>query len=470
MPSVDGIVSGLNTSAIIKAMVDAEAVPKKVLESRISFDKNRLEKIAGIKSRLETVSTKLAAMSTSAKFASKALTNTDDAQFSAAVTDADELAVGSTDIRVTSLAKAPMFLSGGYAAPTAAVSQGTYDVNVGGVSHNVTITAADDDLSGLAAALDNVSGINARVVDRGPTYTSDRYKILVAGDNPGSANTVTIANPSSGTPGLDPDWSTIIQGASNAELEIGGAPSPLLISSASNTVENALPGVTLTLKAVGVSAANVGVTVDTAQIEENIQGFVTAYNDVIAYYNLNNAYDATTGERGALFGDGSVRQVITNLGNQLSGTFITGGAFNSLSMIGIQTQRDGTLEFNTDASKGQTLSGALDDNFSDVELLFTAGWTTETATGDDGPGRALAAVIDDLFVDATNGILTSASSSLEAKIEDAEDRVDVLTTRLTSYEERLRKQYTMLETVLSQIKNNMSYITAAFGLQSSNNE
>ena len=465
MPSVDGIVSGLNTSAIIKAMVDAESIPKQLLESKISYDKSRLDKIAGIKSRLQTVSDKLASMSTSAKFAAKSLTNSDDTQFTAEVSDSDALVAGSLAIQVTSLAKAPIFRSAGYASSTAAVSEGVYDVIIGSTTAHVTISSTNATISGLASEIDAMDGVGARVVDRGPSYSSDRYQILVTGDEPGADNTVTIANPAAGT--SNPDWSTILQSASNATLAIGGGASPITISSASNTVANAIPGVTLTLKDVGSSASTVTVAVDTSQIEQNVNDFIDAYNAVIKYYNANNTYDSTTGAKGGLFGEGSVRQVMMSLGNKLSGSYVTGGSFGSFSMIGIQTNKDGTIELNTDSTKGQTLSGALTNNFADVQKLFTAGWTTDSITNDDGPGRALAAAIDDLFVDSTNGILTTASSSLEAKISDEEDRVDVWTTRLADYETQLRKQYTALETALSQIKSNMSYITAAFGSTSS---
>jgi len=469
VPSVDGIVSGLNTSAIIKAMVDAESIPKKVLESKTAYDKSRLDKIAGIKSRLQTVSEKLAAMSTSAKFAAKTLTNSDEAQFTATVTDSDALAAGTLDVQVTSLAKNQIFRSGSYSSSSDVVSQGVYTVNVGGTSHNVTITASNDDITGLAKAIDDVTGVSARVVDRGSAYdlTNDRYQILVTGDEPGAANTVIITNPAGGA--SNPDWSTIIQTPTNATLSIGGGVSPITISATSNTVTNAIEGVTLTLKDVGAAASKVTVAVDTAQIEENVNDFIDAYNAVINYYNANNTYDSTTGDRGALFGEGSVRQVISSLGNLLSGSYVTGGAFKAFSMIGVQTNKDGTIELNTDSTKGQTLSGALTNNFTDVQKLFTAGWTTEGDTSDDGPGRALAAAIDDLFVDSTSGTLTTASTSLEGKIADQEERVDVLSARLTDYEERLRKQYTALETALSRIKSSMSYITAAFGLQGSSN-
>ena len=72
-----------------------------------------------------------------------------------------------------------------------------------------------------------------------------------------------------------------IQQAQNASLKVDN----LQVTSQSNTITNAIPGVTLTLHGQSNVATNVNFATDTSSSASGIQSFITAYNDVVTLLN-----------------------------------------------------------------------------------------------------------------------------------------------------------------------------------------
>ena len=158
-----------------------------------------------------------------------------------------------------------------------------------------------------------------------------------------------------------------VQQAADAELLVGSGAGQVAIRSASNTVTDALPGLTLTLKkADPTETVTITVANDTDTVEQNIQAFVDQYNSVIDYIRQQTRYNAETQEAGILLGDPSVTRIQQDLRGALLGT-VPGlpAGFNGLYAVGISVSATGQLTLDSDK-----LTDALTNHFDDVARLF----------------------------------------------------------------------------------------------------
>ncbi len=146
--------------------------------------------------------------------------------------------------------------------------------------------------------------------------------------------------------------------------------------SVSNTVADALPGVTLNLKKNDLSTTvTLTVSQDTSKAVSTVQSFLSQYNSVMGTIRDLTAYDATQKKGGLLIGDPTIRSIQNSLAMMVtgSGDGLSSGA-RSLSDVGISTGAVGTTVGQTkdlvlDASK---LIAKLQSNPVAVTDLFGA--------------------------------------------------------------------------------------------------
>ena len=60
----------------------------------------------------------------------------------------------------------------------------------------------------------------------------------------------------------------------------------------------------------------------------------------------------------------------------------------------------------------------------------------------------------------SNGIFTSATDSLNLQIKDVGLDREALTRRLTTYEDRIRAQFTAMDILVSQLRNTSDFLTS----------
>ena len=188
-----------------------------------------------------------------------------------------------------------------------------------------------------------------------------------------------------------------LQEASDARIAYGssgGTGSPIIVTSGSNTFDDVIPGVRLTVTKETPPGESISVTtnVDTSGIKDKINSFISKYNDIMDYIDKQNTYDQDNQQAGVLFGDqtvwmmqNSLRQAISSRVNGIT------SEYNQLGAIGIRTQLDGHLAI-VDSSR---LEDALNNNLEDVKKLFTNAGNTSSdkiqfvsATADTKPGEA----------------------------------------------------------------------------------
>ena len=207
----------------------------------------------------------------------------------------------------------------------------------------------------------------------------------------------------------------------NAKMTVNN----IAIQSASNSVTDAIQGVTLSLSQTG--ASTVAVKQDTKTIETGVQSFVTAYNNLQSTITSLSAYDASTKTAQPLTGDSTLQVLQQQLRSVLnaaqSGSGSGANAIKTLARAGVTFQKDGTLSFDS-----TTLDSALSSNPNGVAALFA------NTNGVSGYGNQINSLVTSMT--GTNGALTAATNGINQT--------------LTS----LSSQYTALQgTINAQIQN-----------------
>ncbi|MBN2801391.1 MAG: flagellar filament capping protein FliD [Deltaproteobacteria bacterium] len=444
--AVDGIVTGIDTSGLIKSIVAAASTPKIAMEGQLQDMEARREKVAGLSNRLEELSAKIAEMNTVSTFISHSIATSDDSQFTATA-DGDAVQ-GAWNVQVMRLASNEMEVTQGVADAysTGVIEEGTYSLTYKGVTTEVLIDDTNSSLNKLADAFNDVEGITAFVLNTG--VAGAPYRLVVQGQDTGDDAGIDIAltgGSGTGTALAFEEKAT----AQNAWITING----LDVYSPTNQVQDAIPGIALDLKATGTATAALTVSEDIAGMEETIQAFVDSYNEVVSYFATNSVYNAEENIKGPLAGDATSRRVMDTLGSLISTAYTSGTSLHSLGQIGIETSSDGKLLLDSDK-----LQEALGANFDDVVALFTS---------DDGAAAKLKTTIDDVFVDEDNGTLSTRTESLQGSIDDIQGRIDDFDAYIENMSSRLRDRFTSMEVAMGQMQSTQTYLAALFASSSS---
>ncbi len=169
-------------------------------------------------------------------------------------------------------------------------------------------------------------------------------------------------------------FAPLLQKAQDAKVTLGstdGGGSPITVSSSTNLVENLIAGVTLNLKKVS-NGEQVIITAepDISGIEQNINDFITKFNDAISALDDQFKFDPKNPDKtGILFGDRTLMMLQDSLRASVTSP-ISGldSEFKMLAAIGIRMGQTGKLSV-VDRTK---LEDALRNNTADVQKLLSA--------------------------------------------------------------------------------------------------
>jgi len=209
-------------------------------------------------------------------------------------------------------------------------------------------------------------------------------KIEVSDLESGAGNLLVDLQSTIGDSNSSLDWGafTALGEVRKREL-VDGADASIVVdgvttTSAENTMEDVIPGVTLNLlKMDADTTVTLNVDRDIDAIMEKITTFVDAYNEVSSYIQQQQSYDEEDEEAGGiLFGDGTLSSVKSDLTSTIvQSIWGVSGEYAILGLVGINLDNDGQLSVDTDE-----LEGYLKTNFNDVKNLFAANGSANAGT------------------------------------------------------------------------------------------
>lgn len=435
--SAGGLASGLDSNSIIDQLVKLESAPKTMLQKKQTALKTQVSAIGDIASKLNALKTASDALGTSGALNLK--TQSSNTAFDAV--PSGTATAGRYSVEVVSLADAAKARSTAFADQYAPVAGGKLDLTVMGKPYQVTMTDGMP-LVEVADAI-NKSGapVSAVVLSDGTksylSLTNRETGYPITGT---AADGLSITETTTGSTGA-PLGLAITTPASNAEVKIDGLP----ITRTQNVLTDALPGVTLTLKAKG-AAEGLVLSNDVDKTAENLGTFVTAYNDVLKLVQKQLQVSPGTDRSNTLAGDGAVRSLQAQLKSVLSAVLGNNGDVRALSDVGIKSNRDGSIELDK-----TVLQSAIGRNPASVNGLFSA--------ASNGVSAILSTLVKG-YADGLTGMLTQRQNSLNKRVSDLDNDITRMQTRIDKFRDHLVAQYTAMEKVVSGLKNIGNYLTS----------
>ena len=448
--------SVINVSSLVSQLVSATQAPQaQVITSETQGVTAQISALGTLKGALSTFQSSLSAIDTASAFAVQTANTSDKTIFTAS---ADPSAVaGSYNVTVSNLAQAQQLVSkpiiGG---ASAVVGTGSLSLTLGASSFSVTIDSTNDTVAGIAAAINSASG-NPGITATTITGTDGAHLVL-SSSLTGASNTIQVSETDGGTAfsslayssGNTTNYKQNSQ-AKDASFSISGIP----YTSPSNTVTNALAGVTLSLTGTTGTGpdATLSVTSDTTTIATNVSTFVSAYNTMQQSLASLGSYDASSGTAGPMLGDPLLQGLQSQIRQALNSVVNTGSAaYNTLASVGITTNNDGTLSLNS-----AKLSAALATNTSAVSQLF-------------GGTKGVAATLNTqlTFELASTGPVGSRGQTLVKQENSLTQQQTDLSTRMSALSASLTQQFTALDSLLSSLQTTSAYLSQAFASLPSN--
>ena len=431
--SFSGLASGLGTAEIISALVEVKRQPIYNLEDKRTLYESQKSAYSQMESHLSTLLSAINDLDNNTDFASLAGTSSKEESLTA--TAGSTATQGSYDITINTLAAAQKSLSQGFDSATDNVGTGTFDITVGGETTSVELGGTGS-LSDLAFSINQSdAGVTASILYDG--NESGGYHLMLTAEETGTdaAFSLDTSGLSGGTP---PTFTTTCE-ACNAEFVIDGT---LTVTSQSNDVSTAVQGVTLNLLAADTEdTIHLEVGVDDEALQEKIQTFVSAYNDLFTYI------DEQTDDEATLNGDSLARSVSSRIRMAMT-TALGDGDITTLYQIGISQEEGGLISF--DSSE---FTERIAEDYSGVRDLFVG---TET---EGGPIYLLGLAIDDM-VDSTDGMFKLRSDSLVDRMDDIDSRIERYETSIEKYEATLSAKFTAMENMIATLSVQSGYLNA----------
>ena len=326
---------------------------------------------------------------------------------------------------------------------------GSITITANGKTQQIDVSSNSNTLSSLAAAINSAgAGVTATVLS---DSTGSRLSLVSA--NSGAAGQITLSSSLSDATTGGIVGFTSSQAGQDASIVVDGT----TLSSSSNTVSNAIPGVTFQLLASSVSSASpvqIQITNDNTDIETAVNSFVKAYNTVAGDLTTQTG-KTSSGSPEPLAG----ATILSQLQTSLSGALFAGtasGSINSLEQLGISVNSDGsgTLTLDTDA-----LDNALNNNFSDVTGFFQ---------NSNSFGQSFATTLNNIGTQAPNGAIFLAqqqNSTQETALNaDITNENALLATQKTQLTTELNQANQILQAIPDQLDEVNSIFDSLTGI------
>lgn len=529
--------TSVDWDALIAAEVAEKTAPATTISTKITANQTKIAAYQNLQTLLATVATAtdslsdsiVNSLSTSAYGARDAtITTTGDVSASSALSMSisNGAATGDHTLTISQIAEANKVLGAAVTDQTAALGNaGTFSLGLaGGSSANISVTSgmslqdmvdainAQTATTNVQAAIIQVSSTDYEMVLSATKDNADIVTSAVSGDD--VMNKVGVTD-STGA------FSDVLQVAQAANFTLDGVP----VTRDTNDITDVLSGVTFSLlQTTPVGAkVNISIEADTSSIQTALQTFVTGYNALRDYVTGQQTLDSdgTVDASSVLFGDGTMRDITTQLEQALNSSI--GGM--SMADLGLSFTETNDLQLDT-TTLSNTLNNGLDSVITtlanrvspassslgvvnigtsvpppftlDLAVDSTGALTSASVGGDSslftvsgnaiignsgtiyagmafnytgstaqsiavGTTAGIAAQINAISLNASNtstGTLQSMISNLQTQDDSMATQVNDIDARAAVYKEMLTNQYAQYQSAISTADSTLDYLSA----------
>jgi len=431
-----GIGSGLDTGALVDALVGVERQNEQPLQTKLTNTNASIQNLSSVSSLLAKLKLATDGLDTPADVGSYKASSSSVA----VVASASGLASpGKYAMTVDKLAQEQRTYSNSVGAAGTALGQaGTLTLGVGsGATKDISI-AATDTIDNVMVKI-NSAGLR---VTASSFFDGTAFRIQLRGQDTGAANALHITE--TGTSfGFNTSGNTVQQ-AQDAQIKLDG----FVVKSATNQITGAIPGVTLALTATSTDPVTVAVDSDPAALQTKLKAVVDAYNAVVAKVKVLGGTGSAKPTDQILAGDPTLRSIQSRLSTALQTKTAGSGSYNTLGSIGLSLDRTGLL--------------SLDNDKLNKALSSDAAGVTKMLAGADGGTAGVMDVMSsavDLFTHASTGLIASRSSAFTTQTKNLQTRIDAQETRINHYADMLRKQFTAMDTQVASFNSQSSFLS-----------
>lgn len=448
--SSPGVGSGLDVNSIVSQMMKLEQRPLALLQTKASGIETKISSYGQIKSAMAALYDAAKGLTDIDTWRGKTFGSGDEAIVKGSAGAAAQAAQFS--VQVNALAQAQALASGSLASGTAIGAAGTLTLERGqwsadqtsftgaGSAINIQIDAGDT-LATIAGKINQENAGVSAVLVKG----ADGERLLLRGNETGEENgfALSVSDPGLGILAHDSasvaagTGATRTQAAMDASVSING----IEVRSASNTVADIVPGVTLNLVKTSDKPVDIAIGDDTKLIKDKIEAFKDAYNKLNAAIANLTRYDQASKKAQPLQGDGTILSLQSTLRGLMGNANSSGNYFSNL---GLELQRDGSLNIN---------SKKLEDALKDLPKL------EQTLT--DGTDGLITRIRDFAFqANGADGKITSRTKALETSLKSNQSDQDRLNLLLEQRQNSLLKQYQSLDAKMGTMSSLNSFLSA----------
>ncbi|MEP9362244.1 flagellar filament capping protein FliD [Nocardioides sp. CN2-186] len=433
--SISGLASGLDTASIIDQLMQLEAVPQDRLKTQKTSESAVVTALRGINTDTALLGSKAEAL---AKASTWQTLKGSVIGTGVSVTVAATASASSFSFTVDRLAVTHQlgFANGAALSDVAATGSSVKLTSSDGTVHD--ISTGGGTLKEVVAAINGSSaqtGVSATAVK----VADGSYRLLTESTKTGAASSFTLTN----ADGSDLLGGASVRAGADAQISMGLG---ITATSSTNTFTDLVPGVSLTLGPTATvgSSATVKVAQDSSNISASVSALVDQLNSLLTSIDSQTASKSDTTAAGVLVGDPTARDLRNSLLNSVF------GGTTSMASLGIQTDRYGKLIFDATA-----FSKAYAADPAGVAAKFTSGATP----AQDG-WAARVATIAKSASNSTTGTITTSINGHGTTITRLQQSIDDWDDRLELRRSSLQTQYTALETALSNLNSQSSWLSS----------
>jgi flagellar hook-associated protein 2 len=417
--SIDGLISGLDTTTIITQLMQLAAQPQTALKNRVTSEQTRVSSLQTVNAQLAAVATKAADLSQLSSWTP----NTATSDYDGVTVQADpSAAVGSVGFTIDSLATSYQAVFNTSGTPQTSVMAANVDYTItfddGHVTH---VNTGDGSLQQIADNL-NASGtdVHAVLVQSGTDASNNPvYSLQVTSAQTGTSSGFAITETTPGATGAVAFVGGVktSTAGTDASITMDGQVTPL--TSHTNTFTDLMPGVDVTLgpDATVNDHATITVARDAGGLSDKVQALVDAANAALDGISSLTGYDSSSQTAGLLAGDPALRAA----SDEVLSAVTDGVNGKSLASVGIEVDKTGKITFDAD-----TFKQAYEADPAGTAAMFagTATWngtgtpvTLVGSTWRTQPGfhsvvaSGTGGTIDNVTATQTGDLLTGATNS-----------------------------------------------------------
>lgn len=425
----------LDVQGLVAQLMQIESRPLQRLQQKESEFQSQLSAFGRLKSALSAFQTSMGKLGSLDKFETYKVSTSEsenDQSFTATVNS--NAAPGIFSIDVQNLARANKFGSttaftdsSSIITTTATanldISDGTDALSID--INNKSLTQIRDEINTLAES--NDVGVSASIIQE----NSGAFQLVLTASETGLDNKIAVTSTGDAVTQLN---LTEKQTALDATVLVDNA---YTISSASNSIQDAISGVSLNLLKKSTSVADLKIERDVEGVKESIGDFVSAFNTMLSTVKAL--------KKSGLEGDSITNSVLSSIRSEFNSSAGLSGTFNYLSEVGI-TSNAKTGELELDSSK---LDAAVAKDYEGISQLF--------ANDNKGVAFRLEEKMDQFL--SFDGLIKSREEGVRARIKYNESAQTNMEYRLEQIEARFLKQFSALDTIISSSNSTSAYLS-----------